>query len=854
MLTNNRAVKAAGGLWTIWFSTELPDYFPMTSTAFWLQWRLWGESPLGYHLVNVLLHAFSAVLWWRVLAKLALPGAWLAAALFALHPVNVESVAWISELKNTLAMLFYALMALAYVHFDDTGRRRWYAASLGIFLLALLSKTAVSPFPAVLLGFAWWRRGRIAPRDMWRSAPFFAAAALLAVVTIWFQYERAIGSTVVRNDDFWARLAGAGWAVWFYLSKALAPLNLAIVYPRWQIDSANVQAYVPGVLVAAGLLLCWHFRNRWGRAWLFASGYFIAMLLPILGFFNIGAMRYSLVADRWQYFAILAPIVLGAAGIARALQRIQGAHRLLAPTLCGALLLLLGVATWRQSTVYRNPQTLWHTTLARNPDCSIAHNEVGSELFEKGGRTDEAIVHFRRAIEILPDYEVAYYNLGCALLEKGREDEAIAAFRRSIAVEPELFNPHYNLGTTLLNRGELDEALGHLKKAAELAPEDARAHNNYGTALLQKKQLEAAMRQYQIALSIEPNHASAHSNLGWIFFKAGRADEAMEHLQKALELQPGNARTHHNLGEIFMQRGQTGAALAHFEAALKIQPDYPEARINLGHALVQVGRAVDAIAHLSAAIAAAPADADAHNNLANALLQTGEVAEAERQYRKTLEIAPGHAKANNNLGWVLFQTRRRDEAIGYFHRAIETDPAYANAHRNLADVLLEASEVDAAITHLEKAVALQPDDASAQSSLGDAWLRKGRPSEAIARYDLALKLQPDDPALLTRSAWLLATADEAAMRNGARATALARRAREISGGKDPAVLRVLAAASAEEGRMSEAREFAGEALRLAESRDDLALAEKLRREGELYRSGQPVRTTVKEGEAARSQR
>lgn len=433
-LLNNPLIREADGLARLWFSTEAPDYFPMTSTTLWFEWRLWGENALGYHLVNVLLHASSAVLWWRVLHKLNVPMAWLAAALFALHPVNVESVAWITERKNTLAMFFYVMSLLAYVHFEDTQRRNWYGLSLTMFLLALLSKTAVVMMPFVLLGIAWWRRGCIKRPDLVRSLPCFAIALILGLVTVWFQYNRAISTDVVREEGFLARMAAAGWAVWFYLCKAIMPLNLSFVYPRWPIDGGKLFSYVPAVAVILGLGLCWFQRRRWGKASLAAFGYFVIMLLPVLGFLNIYFMRYSLVADHWQYFAIIGPIALIAGGVARAADRFSGRAPVVARITGAGLLLLLGVLTWRQTGTYENLETLWARTAARNPGSAMVQNALGDTYLQQG-RLDEAKVCFEKSLAIKPDDPLVQNNLAITLVRAGKPEEAVALLEKALRME-----------------------------------------------------------------------------------------------------------------------------------------------------------------------------------------------------------------------------------------------------------------------------------------------------------------------------------------------------------------------------------------------------------------------------------
>jgi hypothetical protein len=295
ILLNNPLILRADGWYQAWFNRAAQDFVPVTITSFWLEWRLWGASPLGYHLDNVLLHVCNALLLWRILLHLKIPGAWLAAALFAVHPVNVESVACIAQRKNTLTMLLFLATVQFYLTFEDSGRRRWFWLAAGMFLLALMGKTAVVPLPFVLLGLAWWRRGQIDGKDVRPSMVFFALAAAGSLMAVWIQRGAAIG-TVVRVDSFWGRLAGAGWALWFYLGKALLPLRLSFVYPRWEIPAGNPLSYVPLILWVMGLWVCWRYRKGWGKGAFFALGYFSVMLLPVLGFVNISFMRYSLVS------------------------------------------------------------------------------------------------------------------------------------------------------------------------------------------------------------------------------------------------------------------------------------------------------------------------------------------------------------------------------------------------------------------------------------------------------------------------------------------------------------------------------------------------------------------------------
>ncbi len=655
-VVNNPLVRRADGLYRFWFTAQPVDYYPVTSTALWVEWRLWGSNPLGYHVVNVLLHALSAVVLWQVLERLNVPGAWLAAALFAVHPVNVESVAWISQRKNTLAMFFYLLSLLWYLRFCPAGRStalaadpangpqpatfgfqwRWYWLSLAAFLLALLSKTAVAPMPLVLLGLVWWQRGAVKRRDVWHTLPFFAASAAVGLLSFWFQSHRAIGSDIVRTDSFWARLAGAGWAVWFYLYKAVLPFGLRSVYPRWQIDGSRWWSYVPGLLLVGVLLACWRYRRSWGKGPLFGLGTFVVMLLPVLGFMDIGFMLHSLVADHWQYFAIIGPIALAAAAITTVCRRPGTTRPFSAAALGGALLVALGGLTWRQCRIYTDPGTFWRAVLATNSDSWLAHNNLGGFLFERG-QTDEAMAHFQRTLELKPDYSTAHYNLGGVLRQRGLLDEAIAHFQKALEIQPIYATAHYNLGEALREKGQADKALAHFQRALEIQPDYAEAHNALALGLLRKGQVDEAIAHLQRATEIQPDYAEAHSNLARALGQKGRVDEAIVHLQKALEIQPGQAELHNNLANVLRQKGQVREAAAHYQKALEIRPDYAMAHYNLGEVLQQEGKMREAVAHYQKALEARPDFAAACNSLAWVLATSPEA--AIRSGARAIELA-----------------------------------------------------------------------------------------------------------------------------------------------------------------------------------------------------------------------
>ncbi|MGD0651427.1 MAG: tetratricopeptide repeat protein [Verrucomicrobiia bacterium] len=656
LIIDNRMVKASDGLYRFWLTTEAPDYYPLTCSLWWLEWRLWGASPMGYHMVNVLLHAVNAVLVWLILRRLKIPGAWVAGLVFAVHPVNVASVAWISEQKNTLSMLFYAVAILLYLRFYEedgwrwprTSVRGWYGLSLAAFLLALLSKTAVVMLPVVLLGCVWWTRGKVRWKDFLRSVPFFILSLVLGLVTIWFQYNRALGGHLVRADGFLSRLAAAGWVPWFYLGKALLPFDLSVVYPKWEIDSSLWVNYAPGMILAGCLTLFWWKRKTWGRPLFFGLGYFVVTLFPVLGFFDQGFYRYSLVADHWQYVAIVAPVALAVAAGELICRRMGERRRSLGTAAVVAVLMVLGVATWRRGYVYQTDERLWRDTLTKNPDAWIAHNNLGNVLRAKGN-VSEAIAHFEEALRIKPDYTEAHNNLGIALTEAGRVQEAIGHWEQALRIKPDDAEVHFNLGVALAQLGRVQEAIGRWEQALRIKPDDAGVHFNLGVALMQVGKLEDAIGHYEQAVRLKPDFAEAHNNLGAALQQRGKLDDAIEHYEQALRIKPDYAEAHNNLGFVLVRLGRVQEAIGHYEQALRINPDYAKAHNNLAAALAQVGKLEDAIGHCEQALRIKPDDAEAHYNLGVALEQAGKVQEAISHYEQALRIKPDFTGAQNRL-------------------------------------------------------------------------------------------------------------------------------------------------------------------------------------------------------------
>ena len=504
-VTHNYLLIASDGLRRIWFSLDAPSqYFPLTYTVLRIERSLWDLNPVGYHWVNILLHLGSALLVWCILARLKVPGAWLAATIFALHPVQVESVAWISELKNVLMGFFFLLTLLTWIEYVDAThkhRRILYVAALVFYLLALSAKATACTLPAALLLVLWVKKTAIGRRALLEIIPFVLLALGMGLLAVWWEKYHQ-GTRMLVSLGPLERLLIASRAVWFYLGKIFWPAKLTFIYPRWQIDAASPVAYFWLIAEIAFVVAIYCGRRRFGRSVEVATLFFVVTLGPLLGFIMLYTFRYTFVADHYQYLASIGPIALASAGLVTLSRSSKTRQRVVGGT-SFAILICLGLLTWRQSATYRDAETLWRATIAKNPDCWMAYNNLGVVQFEKGN-VEDAIEKYRQSLGLHSDYPEAHYNLGSALLQKGYADEAIRQCEEALKIQPNEPDAHIVLGNAFMAKRDVDRAINQYQQALTVRPEDSNAHYNLGIALQEKGETERAAREYEKARKYEP--------------------------------------------------------------------------------------------------------------------------------------------------------------------------------------------------------------------------------------------------------------------------------------------------------------------------------------------------------------
>ncbi len=578
----NPALQSWSGLLRIWFEPGVTQqYYPLLHSAFWVEHRIWGDATLGYHLINVLWHATSACLLVAILRRLAVPGALLAGLLFALHPVAVESVAWISEQKNTLSTVFCLAATLAWLRFEDDRRPSRYAITTLWFVAALLTKTVTATLPGALLVVAWWRRERLSWRDdVVPLLPWLALGLAAGLGTSWFERTQ-IGAT---GGDFSLGVVErgllAGRVVWFYLGKLLWPAGLTFFYPRWTIDATVAWQWLFPAAALALLGGLFSLRSR-SRAPLAAVLLFGGTLFPVLGFVNVYPFVFSYVADHFQYLASLGMFAFLAAAATRGFARLAW-PRWTGLAMAISVLLLLASLTWRQSGIYRNVFSLYETTLARNPSSWVAHLNLGTAL-DDAGKPEESLPHLRRALELKPDFPETLNSLGNVLNQLGRSKEARPLLEQAVRIQPRFAAAHNTLGVALMTLRQADAGLAAFQRALEINPNLAVARTNLAWALANQGRLPEAFAQFAEASRLQPDSAEVEFKWGLAFAMHDHLTEAISHLHRAVELQPSNPEMRYILGRALSDVGRSAEAVEQFEEALRLDPNHAGARAALVH-------------------------------------------------------------------------------------------------------------------------------------------------------------------------------------------------------------------------------------------------------------------------------
>ena len=742
-------IHSTEGLRSIWLSpADIENeghYWPLVYTSFWLEHKLWGLNPVGYHAVNILLHLVNCLLLWRLLDRLAIPGAIVIAAVFAVHPMHVESVAWIIERKDVLSALFYLTAVLTWIRFSEAPGPGRYALALALFAAGLLAKSVVVTLPAALLIWHWWKYGRVTPVDLLRLAPFAAAGLAITLADLAFYTAREpleLGYSLVERALIAAR------ALWFYAGKLVWPANLAVIYPLWKIDAGTLAAW--GYLIAAAALAAalWFGQRRLGRGPLAGALLFAVTLAPVLGFIDYGYMQFSLVADRFQYVAGLGVLAVLIGGAAHGAAKVPDSVRLAVGRLAVAAVLVLAVLTWRQAGVYRDEITLFSHVVAHNPEARDAHLNLSSALFE-ADRFEEGLAASRIAVQQRPDSAGALANLGRALVGLQQFEEAERHLRRAVQADPRSTTAHQNLAEALRKQERYAEAVESYRAVLAIDESFALAYAGMGTALFGEQRYAEAAAAMTQALSLEPDLPTAgalHLHMGRAARELGRLDEAAQHFLRAMEVEPANVEPLFDLAKLRFRQGRAADAEQLLNSARDLRPADPATLHNIAETLRTQGRYEEAVASYRAALEIGPEFAPSHAGLGIALFQWERYEESIGALERALALQPDLPIAGSSpyvfLGRAA-QELGRPEAAEYFAHALRRDPHDHEALDHLAMVRFGEQRYEEALALYQTMEELDPDSAVTHSNLGATLYYLGRFEEALESIEHALVLDPD---------------------------------------------------------------------------------------------------------------
>lgn len=754
-------IRRFDGIVSIWFSpSELKHeqhYWPVVYTSFWIEHKLWGLHPVGYHAVNVVLHALNSVLVWRLLLRLAVPGAWLVAAVFAVHPVHVESVAWIIERKDLLSALFYLGAAHVWFRFKKAPGPGRYLLCLALFAAALLSKSMVVTLPAALLLLHWWRKGRVTWRDAVPLAPLFVLAFGVTLAD-WVYYRGRFTSAF--DYDLVERALIAARALWIYAGKIVWPLDLPVLYPHWDVHYGDILGWLAIAALVALAAVLWLARGRIGRGPLTGVLFFMLTLLPVLGFVDFGFMRIAFVADRFQYLAMIGPVAAVVGGAIHHAGRFPFRGRAVAMVVSMVALVALGALTWRQSGIYRDALAFAHHVASPPP------HYFGQVILTHGlidaGRYDEAVEAARRSVDLsegsrAADRSASHFSLGVALLAQDRSVAAEGAFRRAETLWGSRSRVELRLhhARSLVAQARYEEGLALYRTILAEEPDNDLAHLNKGLAFLQSGRYEAAVESFDRALAVVrrlDHEPVLHTLVAQALHKLKRFDAAAARLEQALALHPGAVAILLARVDLELERqrgaspsvaaspgGQGGAGVNGVEAwlararercevAIKREPGRAAARVALGAVFLRMEEHDAAAASLNKALALAPSRPvarRAHRVLGQVLERQGRAEAAAGHYRSALDINPLDAEALDRLGALRLAKARYPDALPLYRRLVKATPFVAQAHVRLGLTLYHLGRLVEALPTVERALELAPD-------LEEARKLQARVREALA--------------------------------------------------------------------------------------------------------------------------
>jgi tetratricopeptide (TPR) repeat protein len=761
-----RGLTAQGIEWA--FTTgHATNWHPLTWISLMLDYELFGPNPAGHHLMALLFHIVNTILLFVVLRRMtgALWQSAFVAALFAVHPLHVESVAWAAERKDVLSTLFWILTMGAYVYYVEKPKVLRYLIVSLLFALGLMAKPMLVTLPFVLLLLDYWPLGRykkteepkkqqaqkVAPQISMKSrfyrltlekVPMIALAIASSVIT--FIVQRTGGAvSSIEGLPLGTRIANALVSYWKYIFRMVWPADLAIFYPyplnalpAWQVAGAGLL-----LIVATGLVIR-AYRN-WpyiGVGWL----WYVGTLIPVIGLVQVGAQS---MADRYTYVPLIGLFILIAWGLPELLSK-WSARKVAFAAGAGVILLTFTAQTWSQVGTWRNSVTVFEHALSVTSDNWIAHQNLGFALAAQG-KDAEAERHYVEALRLRPKLEGAHHGLGNVLVNLGRADEAVAHYLEAIRIKPDYAGANYDLAITLARQGKTSEAVARYNEAIRLKPDYAEAHNNLGMLLGTQGRVDEALAHFSEALRIRPDFANAHNNMGILLAKQGKTDEAIEHFNEALRINPEQADARKNLDIALAMKPEGRGPYADTATTASRKPEVAETpkKIDTVRAIQPkpspTSTAVQPAAQPTAQAKPTSKDPEAIFNEGVALFSQGKIKESIPLFTEALRLNPKHAEAHYNLGVALHNLGNLKEAVEHYTQSIRLKPNNAEAHYNLGVAYHSQGDVEKAVREYNRAVRLKSDYPQAYNNLGVAYYSQGKYEDAIAQYTKALKLKPD---------------------------------------------------------------------------------------------------------------